>query len=128
MIESQKIQTLDERRKEQNYAMLLNTISFLENGGNITEDWMEENKDKIILYREYFEDFSRVNLEIEDSAFRKLANETEIMMAYLYMEVTRNHTFTVGLFLQLNKHILQLITTVNKDNDLSDMFNNMGLK
>jgi hypothetical protein len=125
---SELTQNFDEERKQQNYTMLINTISFLENGGHITEDWMEDNKDRITLYRECFEDFTKVNLEIQDSAFRKLADETEILMSYLYIEVIRTGTFTVRLFLQLNKHILALVTGVIKDNELSTMFESMGLK
>jgi hypothetical protein len=121
------MQSWDDTRRYKNYTILVNTISFLESGGHITEDWMEENKDRITLYRECFEDFTKVNPEIQDPAFRKLAEETEVMMSYLYIEVIRTHTFTVKLFLQLNKHILALITAASEDNELSDMFENMGL-
>ena len=120
--------TFDEERRQQNYAILINTISFLENDGRITEDWMEENKDRITLYRECFEDFTKINPEIQDPRFRAIAEETEVIMSWLYMEVIRNHTFTVSIFLELNRHLMALITGLCDDSDLSNMFQNMGLK
>jgi hypothetical protein len=119
--------TFDDERKQRNYAILINTISFLESDGRITEDWMEENKDRITLYRECFEDFTKVNPEIQDPRFRRLAEETEVIMTWLYMEVLRTRTFTVSVFLQLNKHLMALVSGVFEDSELSNMFQNMGL-
>jgi len=39
----------------------------------------------------------------------------------------RTHTFTVGLFLQLNKHILALVSWVTDDDDLTKMFESIAL-
>jgi hypothetical protein len=119
--------SFDEDRKQRNYEILINTISFLQNDGRITEDWIEENKDRITLYREAFPDFSIVNCEITDKAFRKLAAETEIIMSYLYIEVLRTRTFTVGLFLQLNLHIKALLEGVQGVDALLSMMGNMQL-
>ena len=121
------METWDDNRRYKNYTILMNTISFLESNGHITEDWMEENKDRITLYRECFEDFTKVNPEIQDPKFRKIAEETEIMMSYLYIEVIRTHKFTVGLFLQLNKHILALVSWATDEDDLTKMFESIAL-
>jgi hypothetical protein len=122
------MESFSDERRQRNYETLVNTISFLENGGRITEDWVEENKDRITLYRECFEDFAKVNPEIDDPSFRRLAEETEVIMSYLYVEVIRTRTFTVNLFLQLNKHILALVSNASQETELLDMFKTMGLK
>ena len=52
-----------EDEKYRNFQSLLSTIDYIQSKKRITEDWMETHKQNIMLYREYFGDFNRVNIE-----------------------------------------------------------------
>jgi hypothetical protein len=111
----------------ENYLRLLQTIQSLESGVRLTEDWYCEHTDHILKYREVFPDFGRINEEIEDSEFRRKAVETETILSNLVNEIKSRGTFTVKMYLLLNKHMKDLTDIILGEDELLEMLGKMGL-
>ena len=92
----------------QNYCRLKATAAFLQNGGRITEDWIEEHKAHVTKYAEYFPRFSMVNLENEGEEFRKKATESETILNYLDDTIRKSGTLDLRMYLILNLHMIYL--------------------
>lgn len=110
-----------------NYLRLLSVIQTIESGTRLTEDWFYEHKQHILKYREEFPNFRKVNEDMDDSDFRKKADETEIILSNLVNEVTTRNMFTVKLYLMLNKRMKELCEIKWGDDDLSEMLGRMGV-
>jgi hypothetical protein len=111
--------------KYQNFKQLLSTIEHIQSKKRITEDWMEEHKKRILMYRDYFGDFNRVNPDCKDRTFRKLASDIELLLNHLVWEVQEEKSFTVDMYLKLNVGFKRLIEIMC--DDLSDMFASMSV-
>lgn len=94
--------------KYENYCRLQRTVTFLTNGGRVTEDWMEEHRLHILKYHEMFPNFSQTNEDIRDPEFRKTAQETEVLMNNLVQSVQTNRFFSIKFYLMLNQHMIKL--------------------
>ena len=93
----------------------------------ITEDWMEEHKQKIRLYRDYFFDLSLINAEVKDKTFRRVAWEAELMLKHLDEEVTRDKTFTTRLYLSLNQHLVYIVEYFLEKDELEEILSRMTI-
>jgi hypothetical protein len=111
--------------KYQNFKSLLSTIDYIQSKKRITEDWMEEHKKLILMYREYFGDFNRVNIDCKDRTFRKLAADIELLLNHLVWEVQEEKRFTVDMYLKLNMGFKRMVEIMC--DDLSDMFAAMSV-
>lgn len=111
----------------ENYLRLIHTIETIESGARLTEDWFEEHKTHIQMYRETFPNVHKVNEEIEDGTFRTKANETEILLANLVNEIQVRKTFTVKTYLALNKHLKELCEIIWGEDELLNMLGRMTM-
>ena len=102
----------------ENYCLLQRTVTFLTNGGRVTEEWMEEHRRHILKYREVFPDFSQTNMEIKDPGFRKLAQETEVLLSNLIKSIEMNRFFNVKFYLMLNQHMIKMCEFVFTEDEL----------
>jgi hypothetical protein len=100
----------------QNYEKLLKTIQFIESNQRITEDWVEENKDRITLYREWVSNYGLVNSEIKNNEFREIAKQTEQILQLLCGQLHESKAFDIRMYLQLS-YCLRFLAdnTMNKD-------------
>lgn len=105
-----------------NYKFLENTIRHVRNQERITEDWMEEHKARIIAYREFWHDMTRLNPEIKEYWFRALAVEAETLLTLLYEEILETKTFLVETYHAFNECVYKMAQTFVDENDLADMF------
>ena len=105
-------------QKYDNYMRVLTTINFLEQNQRITEDWMESNKARIELYREWSIDYSSIHDEIDDKSFRSVASKTEYILQLLCEQIRDTKTFDPRLFLQLNYGLKVMIESVLQNNEL----------
>ena len=105
-----------------NYKFLENTIRHVRNQERITEDWMEEHKARIIAYREFWHDMTRLNPEIKEYWFRALAVEAETLLTLLYEEILETKSFTVEAYHAFNECVYKMAQTFVDENDLADMF------
>ncbi len=112
---------------ESNYVRLLKTIQELESGVRVTEDWVEEHKRIILLYRDTFPNFRAVNEEFRDKEFRKKADESEVLISNLVHEIKVSGTINLRYYLILVKHIKIMCDLVWDEHDLSSMLERMRM-
>lgn len=121
-------QSYSEDEKFNNFTRLVNTISFLKDGGRITEDWIEEHKQYILMYRELFPNLNIVNSEIIDSDFREICKKAEVLLAYLYNMVKTQNTFNVKIYGLLNEYILKICKEIFEHDELNDAMEMLLIK
>jgi hypothetical protein len=114
-------------QKYDNYMRILTTIKFLEENQRITEDWMESNKARIELYREWSLDYSDMHDEIGDHSFRSVASKTEYILQLLCDQIRETKTFDPKLFLQLNYGLRVMIEAVLKNDELASVLADMTI-
>lgn len=102
----------------ENYCRLQRTVTFLTNGGRVTEDWMEEHRLHILKYREMFPNFAETNEDIKDSDFRKTAQEAEVLLANLVQSIKVNRFFNVRFYLLLNQHMIKMCNYIFTEDEL----------
>lgn len=110
-----------------NFLRIVETISVLESGRRLSEDWFEEHKKHILNYRNEFPNFHKVNEDIGDSEFRKKASETEVILSSLVHEVKTRQLFNTKMYLLLNKHMKELVEIIWGEDELSEMLGRMGM-
>jgi hypothetical protein len=116
-----------EDEKYRNFQSLLSAIDYIQSKKRITEDWMEEHKRNILMYREFFGDFNRVNIDCRDRKFRKLAEDAEMLLNHLVWEIKETRYFTVEMYLKLLIGFKQMTEIMLTSDDLSNMFSNMSM-
>lgn len=92
----------------ENYCRLKRTITFLTNGGKVTEDWMEEHTGHIMKYNQVFPEISKTNLTVTDRIFRKTAQDAEVILRNLVESIDHNRLFNLKFYLMLNEHMIKL--------------------
>jgi hypothetical protein len=112
---------LTKQEKYANFLTILRITRYLDDGGRITEDWMEEQKELILQYREWIPDYSVVNDEIEEHDFRKCCSETEILISHLCNSIRVSKTFSVNVYHIFMKHMKQIIEAVNTDEEMVEL-------
>lgn len=111
--------------KQSNYEFLMNAIRHVERGDRITEDWMEEHKDRILLYRGFWPDMSRLNPDIKDHNFRACAVEVETLLESLCGDIRTYKTFSVPDYHRFNLSMRRMAQTFAEDEDFTDMMSNL---
>jgi hypothetical protein len=114
-------------QKYDNYMRVLTTIKFLEENQRITEDWMESNKARIELYREWSIDYSDIHDEIDEKSFRSVASKTEYILQILCEQIRDTKTFDPRLFLQLNYGLKDMIESVLQNDELASVLSDMTI-
>jgi hypothetical protein len=110
-----------------NYCRLQHTVTFLTNGGRVTEEWMEEHRRHILKYQEMFPEISQTNLEIDDPEFRKIAQEAEVLLTNLVRGIRANRFFNVKFYLMLNQHMLKLCEFLFTEDELELCMSKMSI-
>ena len=118
---------LTEQEKHQNFLTILRTTQYLDDGGRITEDWMEDHKRLILQYREWINDYTDVNEEITEPSFRKCCRETETLLSHLCHSIWSQKTFDVKIYHIFMRHMKQIIETVNTDDEMADLLSMMKM-
>ena len=112
----------------ENYCRLHRTVTFLENDGRVTEDWIEEHKKHILKMREVFDDFPNINPEIEDPEFRRLAYECETLLQNLVQSIRLYRTFDVELYHNLGQNMLTMCEYLFSDDELELCMSKLSIK
>jgi hypothetical protein len=111
----------------ENYCRLQRTVTFLTNGGRVTEEWMEEHRLHILKYNEMFPNFSQTNLEIKDPEFRKTAQNAEVLLTNLVQSIRVNRFFNVRFYLMLNQHMIKLCQHIFTEDELELCMSKMSI-
>ena len=98
-----------------NYVFLIGAIRYVEQGRRITEDWMEVHKKRILTYRDFWVDMSRLNPDLPDARFRTAAVECETYLGILYDEILSTKTFSVDIYHQLNLSMRKMMESMFED-------------
>lgn len=126
-LEDESTMELSDAEKHTNYLAIAKTIEFIQSGGRITEDWTEEHKRLIRQWREWISDFSQINEEREDAEFRKLCNETETIMRYIYGTLNRASYLDVKAYLLLLQHMKKIIDMLANDDEMEEMMKMLSM-
>jgi len=110
-------------QRHQNYQILVSAIRTIDQG--INEDWVEIHKHRIIMYRDWIYDYSIINPEVTDKDFRRVAYETELILASLMEQIRTERTFNVQLYLSLNQHMIRMIEFFMEEDELEEMLSRM---
>jgi hypothetical protein len=105
----------------ENYCRLQRTVKYLQAGGRITEDWIEEHKRHVRKYSEIFWNMSEFHPEITDPTFRQKAKEVEVLLEYLRI------TFDVRGYFQLNQDLARMTEILMDEDDLLECMNKLAL-
>jgi hypothetical protein len=105
----------------ENYCRLQRTTKFLQTGGRITEDWIEEHRRHVRKYCEIFWNMSEFHPEITDPTFRQKAKEVEVLLEYLRI------TFDVRGYFQLNQDLIQMTEILMTEDDLLACMNLLSI-
>lgn len=97
----------------------MRTTQYLDHGGRITEDWMEDHKKLILKYRSWFTDYGNVNLDITEPGFRKCCAEVEELLSHLARSIWSEKTFDVNVYHNFVKHMYQIVETINTDDEMT---------
>jgi len=111
--------------KQTNYEFMTEAIRHVERGERITEDWMEEHKDRILLYREFWPDISRLNPDVKEHNFRSWAVEVETLLQGLCSDIKTYKTFSVPDYHRLNMCLRRMADMLVEDSDFADMMSNL---
>ena len=106
----------------ENYLFLQQAITHVQSGKRITEDWMEEQKERILMYRDFWYDMSKLNPDITERRFRMLAIEAETLLTLLSEEIHYTKTFSVETYHTFNTCISKMTEVFLEDDDLASMF------
>ncbi len=102
----------------ENFCRLKRTVTFLQNNGRVTEDWLEEHKTHILKYYEMFPNFSQTNPEVADPEFRKIAAESEVLLRNLVQSVHSTRMFNLKFYLMLNEHMIKMCEFIFTQDEL----------
>lgn len=114
-------------QKYENFLKIMTTVRYLDDGGRITEDWMEEHKKLILQYREWIPDYSVVNDEVQEVMFRTCCQETEILISHLVNSVRTTGTFPVKTYHIFMRRMKQILETVLAEDELSDLLSMLSV-
>ena len=116
-----------EDQKHQNFLEILTTVQYLDDGGRITEDWMEESKNQILMYRSWISDYSQVNEEIGDKVFRKCCFDTEVLLRQLCHSIHSTKTFDVKVYHMFMRKMKQIVEQIVSEDEMVALLSGMSM-
>ena len=116
------MEVYNDEEKQANYMFLQAAIQHVQQGKRITEDWMEEQKEMILIYRDFWPDMTCLNPDIRDFRFRAQAVEAETLLTLLYEEICETSTFSVDTYHVFNMCVDKMADMFLEDEDVSKMF------
>jgi hypothetical protein len=116
-----------EEKKYENYLQIIRTIHFIEHGERITEDWMEDNKNVILTWRDWIDNFTTLNAEVEDQLFRKKCRDAETIMQYLCHSIRSQKTFDPKTYLIFLHHLKYICDTLFSDDEMEQMMSMLSM-
>lgn len=117
-----------EAQRIKNYQIIVETINYIQSSEfRLTEDWLEEQKQRILYYREWFGNYAMIDPEVEDETFRRKCRETETLMAQLTDCVMRRAVFSIKFYLILLEHMKWLVDQEDQDEMMVDMMASLGM-
>lgn len=126
-LEEHPVSGLTDDQRVNNFAKIMTTNQYLDDGGAITDEWMAEHKQLILQYREWISDYSIVNDEIEEISFRKCCSETEILLSQLCHSIWSSGTFNVKIYHIFMRRMKQILDTIYTEDELSELLGGLSM-
>jgi hypothetical protein len=118
---------LTENQKFKNYLEITESIGHIKNGSRITEDWMEQNKEIILKWRDWIENYALINPEVNDRDFRKKCSDIEVLLQHLCSTIKYTKTFEVKIYAVLLNYMKDICEYLFSDNELDELMSNMSM-
>lgn len=115
---------MDESAKEKNFHRVKWQLNVLRTG-KITEDFVDDCKDFIGMFREYFPDFRYINTDVQSRAFRKNCDMAEELFRKLFSQYKDELYFNTDTYKELLERIIYMAEYVESDVSLADMMASM---
>lgn len=110
------------------YDFLKKTMNFFSQGGIIFGKLdIEEHCAFIIKMFEYFPELDRINIEIDDKGFRKLAYDSYYLLQGLAYEIKSNRTFNQDNYKLFMFNIYKIYKFIISEDELLALFGNISL-
>lgn len=105
----------------ENYCRLQRTVKYLQTGGRITEDWLEEHKHHVRKYCDIFGHMTAFHPEITDLTFRQKAQNVEKILEFLKI------TFDLAAYYQLNQDLIEMTNILLSEDDLIECMSKLSM-
>lgn len=120
------INTMDDTAKENNFVRAKWQLSVLRSG-KITEDFVEDCKAFLSKLRDFFPDFSRINLDIQTEEFRTKADEAEELFEMLTKAYRIERYFYLDIYVEILDRIVYMAEYVHEDAALTDLMSSFNI-
>ena len=118
---------LTDEEKYNNFAKIMATAQYIDDGGIPTDEWVVEHRGLIMLYREWVPNYAMVNDEIEEAGFRKCCAETETLLQQLCHSIMCQGTFNLRVYHLFIRHMKQILETVMGEDELEALMNMLSI-
>ncbi len=125
--ERHPVSDFTENERYNNFMKIMTTTQYLDDGGIITPEWLEEHKQLILQYRQWISDYTDVNDEIEDKSFRKCCEETETLLRQLCHSIWTTGKFSVQIYHLFIRHMKHMLEVVYSEDILMDMMGGLSM-
>lgn len=120
------INRMDDSIKENNFLRAKWQLSVLRSG-KITEDFVEDCKLFLNKMRDFFPDFSRINLDIQTEEFRRKADEAEELFEMLTQAYRVERYFYLEVYVEILERIVYMAEYVHEDVSLTDLMSSFNI-
>jgi hypothetical protein len=110
-----------------NYKRLLETIAYIESGKPIHQKWLDLHYKHLCEYRKQFPEFAKLNIDIQDKAFRQMLIECDDLIDRMITFYSYHKCFGIADYLQFNKFIVKIVTDSNSYDEFDNMLSNLSL-
>lgn len=126
-MDDEDVTNMSENQKHKNYLEIMEAIGHLKNGSRITEDWMEENKQIILKWRDWVDNYAIVNSEVSDREFRKNCSNIEVLLQHLCSTIKYTGSFDVKIYAILLDNMKNICEYLFTDQELDELMKDMSL-
>ena len=126
-MDDEDVRILSENQKYRNYLEITESIEHIKNGSRITEDWMEENKEIILKWRDWIENYSLINPEVSDIDFRRKCADIEVLLQHLCSMIKYSNTFEVKIYAILLNYMKDICEYLFSDKELDELMAKMSM-
>jgi len=116
-----------EHERHQNYLFLQRSLSELRSGRKPTDDWEQHHYNFFTKIRNYFPDFSEMNNDVHEEAFREKAYEAEKMARYTEDYFERAGTLDYTVYMMFLERVQYLSEYFMDEEELCSLLGQTGM-
>jgi len=116
---------MSEFKNSERFLEILRALSHMKNG-IITDQWVSEQIEQIHEYRQFCDDFSIIEADIEDSEFRTSATNVESFLRELCYDLCFSRPFRVDKYFQMMTNMEVMCRSFITDYEMLECMNKLG--